>query len=297
MKVSTSPKTGNQLPTSQRIIITLLVGVLLFPFNIFSATLAFHEMSDLRKADIAEKTVEDEPEVKPDDPTKPIPIDTTLLSKELPDSILLARQPLELPTDVVSEEFTTEGDSLRVIAADTIPVHNYDDWVLRPVEFQPNPTRAVWLSALFPGLGQIYNRRYWKLPIVVGGYMGLIYATSWNNTMLEDYTRAYADIMDNDPSTKSYMDFFPPNVKEENLDKAWLTSTLKNKKDYFRRNRDLCVICMVGVYLLAMVDAYVDASLSHFDISPDLTMDVTPAVFQDTRSRIPAVGINWAFNF
>ena len=54
--------------------------------------------------------------------------------------------------------------------------------------FNPDPVRAVWLSALCPGLGQIYNRRYWKLPIVVGGYMGLAYATDWNNAMLRDYT-------------------------------------------------------------------------------------------------------------
>lgn len=127
--------------------------------------------------------------------------------------------------------------------------------------------------------------------------MGLGYATSWNNGMLRDYTRAYADIMDNDPSTKSYMDFFPSTVKEEDLDKTWLTNTLKARKDYYRRNRDLCIICMVGVYLIAMVDAYVDASLAHFDISPELSMQVTPALIPDSRSRLPGVGVQWALNF
>ena len=78
----------------------------------------------------------------------------------------------------------------------------------RPSSFNPDPMRAVWLSALFPGLGQIYNRRYWKLPIVVGGYVGLFYATTWNSNMLADYQRAYLDIMDSDPTTNSYMDFF-----------------------------------------------------------------------------------------
>lgn len=173
----------------------------------------------------------------------------------------------------------------------------YDIWEERAESFVPNPNRAVWLSALFPGLGQIYNRRYWKLPIVVGGYMGLAYATTWNNTMLTDYTNAYRDIMDNDPSTKSYMDFFPPTVNESDLDKTWLTNVLKSRKNYFRRNRDLCIICMVGVYLLAMVDAYVDASLSHFDISPDLSMDVVPTLIQDSRGDKPAIGMSWALNF
>lgn len=167
----------------------------------------------------------------------------------------------------------------------------------RKIMFNPDPTKAVWLSALFPGLGQIYNRRYWKLPIIVGGYMGLAYATSWNNRMLSDYTNAYRDIMDTDPTTKSYMDFFPPTVKEENLDKTWLTNTLKSRKNYFRQNRDLCIICMVGVYLLAMVDAYVDASLSQFDITPDISMQVAPTIMQESRDKLPSIGMHWALCF
>ncbi len=173
----------------------------------------------------------------------------------------------------------------------------YDVWEERTVVFNPDPTKAVWMSALFPGLGQVYNRRYWKLPIVVGAYLGLGYATSWNNGMLDDYSRAYRDIMDNDPTTNSYMDFFPPTVTEDSLDKTWLTSLLQSRKNFYRRNRDLCIISMVGVYLLAMVDAYVDASLSHFDVSPDLSMDVSPAVIIEGRGQRPAFGLQWAFNF
>lgn len=209
----------------------------------------------------------------------------------LPDSIYVGA-PVPEGSEVVTDEIRSVGDSVAA-AASAKP----DEWVRREVEFTPNPTRAVWLSALFPGLGQIYNRRYWKLPIIVGGYMGLGYAVSWNNTMLTDYTRAYADLLDNDPSSKSYMDLFAPNVKEEDIDKDWLQRVLRSKKNYFRRNRDLCIICMVGVYLLAMVDAYVDASLSHFDISPDLSMDVQPALLQDGRQRYPSVGLVWALNF
>lgn len=186
---------------------------------------------------------------------------------------------------------------------DTVPVltdsisTRPDEWVPREVEFNPDPTKATWMSALFPGLGQVYNRRYWKLPLIVGGYLGLAYATNWNNTMLRDYTKAYADLLDNDPNTRSYMDMFSPNVKEENLDRGWLQNVLRSRKNYFRRNRDLCIIAMVGVYLLAMVDAYVDASLSHFDITPDLSMDVMPALMQDGRQRYPSVGLMWAVNF
>lgn len=218
---------------------------------------------------------------------------------EFPDSIPVGA-PIEKAAVVEGLEFDTRGDSLSVVSADTVNVvkyNPYDVWEERETTFNPDPTRAVWMSALFPGLGQIYNRRYWKLPIVIGGFMGLGYATSWNNGMLSDYTKAYRDIMDTDPSTKSYMDFFPPTTKEEDLDKTWLTNLLRSRKNFYRRNRDLCVICMVGVYLIAMVDAYVDASLSHFDVTPELSIDVSPAVFRDGRGSKPSFGLLWALTF
>lgn len=195
---------------------------------------------------------------------------------------------------MVDSLFQLQVDS---VAAPLKAPSPYDFWEETEVAFNPDPTRAVWMSALFPGLGQVYNRRYWKLPIVIGAYLGLGYATSWNNGMLSDYTKAYRDIMDNDPSTNSYMNFFPPTTSESSLDKTWLTKLLQSRKNFYRRNRDLCIICMVGVYLVAMVDAYVDASLSHFDISPDLSMDVAPAVFIDGRRTLPSLGLAWTLNF
>lgn len=189
---------------------------------------------------------------------------------------------------------TAQGDSILNVVVD--PTSPYGPNGKRI--FNPSPTRAVWLSALLPGLGQIYNRRYWKLPIIVGGFMGLGYATSWNNNQFQDYSQGYRDLLDNDPNTRSYMNFFPPTTKEEDLDKSWLQQTLRSRKDYYRRNRDLCIICMAGLYLLCMVDAYVDASLAHFDLSPNLSMDVQPAIYIDPSSGSkPAIGLNWAFNF
>ena len=163
--------------------------------------------------------------------------------------------------------------------------------------FNPDPKRAMWLSALCPGLGQVYNRRYWKIPIVVGAFVGLGYGTAWNNRMLGDYTKAYRDITDNDPNTRSYMNFFPSTMKESDLDKEWLTKALKNKRSYYRRYRDICVISMVAVYFINIVDAYVDASLAHFDISSDLTMDVKPAAIANEQSIVPSLGLRCAFNF
>lgn len=163
--------------------------------------------------------------------------------------------------------------------------------------FNPSPTRAVWMSALLPGLGQVYNRRYWKLPILIGGFMGLGYATNWNNNQFQDYSQGYRDLLDNDPNTKSYMNFFPPTTMESDLDKTWLTSVLKSRKDYYRRNRDLCIICMAGLYLLAMVDAYVDAAMAHFDISPNLSMDMAPTLMVEPTMRKTSLGLSWALTF
>ncbi len=103
--------------------------------------------------------------------------------------------------------------------------------------------------------------------------------------------------MDADPSTNSYMNFFPPTTNEADIDKSWLQSTLRSRKNFYRRNRDLCIICMVGLYLLCMVDAYVDATMAHFDITPDLSMDIQPAMFRTASGSLPAVGVQWALNF
>ena len=223
---------------------------------------------------------------------------------------LCAQQAEHLPVKRIhaTDSISLRPDSVEVVLgrivvdsiANELPekkVSKYDVWEEREVAFNPDPTKAVWMSALFPGLGQLYNRRYWKLPIVIGGYMGLGYATSWNNSMLTDYTRAYRDLMDNDPNTNSYMDFFPPNTKEEDLDKTWLTNIMQSRKNFYRRNRDLCIICMVAVSFVAMGDAYVDASLSHFDITPDLSLDWSPSVVQDVRGGLPSVGLMWALTF
>lgn len=216
---------------------------------------------------------------------------------ETPASATADRAPLD------ADNSTVYLDAEVALAADSIPPtevraddYAYDESGRKP--FNPSPTRAVWLSALCPGLGQIYNRRYWKLPIVIGGFMGLGYATNWNNNMYQDYMQGYRDILDNDPQTKSYMDFFPPTVKEEDLDRSWLEQTFKSRKDYARRNRDLCIIGLVALYALCMLDAYVDASLTHFDVSPDLSVDWAPTLLrQQTGSGRPALGLNWAFTF
>lgn len=153
--------------------------------------------------------------------------------------------------------------------------------------WRPNAKRAMWLAIVIPGAGQIYNRKYWKLPIVYGGFIGCLYAIRWNNQMYKDYSQAYMDIMDNDPSTESYNQFLHlgNTITEEN--KEQYKELFRKRKDFYRRYRDLSVFCLIGVYALSVIDAYVDASLSEFDISKDLSMKLEPTIINNRSSLNP----------
>lgn len=144
--------------------------------------------------------------------------------------------------------------------------------------WRPDPKRALWLALVIPGAGQIYNRKYWKLPIFYGGFVGCIYALSWNGQMYHDYSQAYLDIMDDDPATQSYNNFLHLGTRVTPQNEERFKTIFKSRKDRFRRWRDLSVFAMIGVYALSVIDAYVDASLSDFDISRDLSLHVQPAV-------------------
>ena len=188
------------------------------------------------------------------------------------------------------------------VALDTTAIGQQSDSLLRNLpltekRFIPDPQRALWLSLVIPGAGQIYNRKLWKIPIVYGGFLGCLYALTWNNQMLSDYSQAYLDIMDDDPNTKSYENMLPLNYSIEGREDQY-KEIFKNKKNFYRRYRDLSIFCMIAVYLLSIVDAYVDAELSSFDISKDLGLQVEPAIFNFGRRRgEAAVGIQCNLNF
>ena len=168
----------------------------------------------------------------------------------------------------------------------------------RIARFKPEPYKATWLAVVLPGAGQIYNRKYWKLPIVYGGIMGCLYAYNWNNQMYSDYSQAYLDIMDDDPGTASYEDFLPPRYNVE-ANKDYLKRVFKNRKDNYRRQRDLSIFCFIGVYLISVVDAYVDAELSNFDITDDLSVQVRPTTISNQQQtlRNQAYGLQCSFSF
>ena len=176
--------------------------------------------------------------------------------------------------------------------------------VLNPAQkskFKPDPIRSMWLGLVFPGGGQIYNRKYWKLPIFYGGFLGCAYALTWNGQMLRDYSQAYLDIMDTDPNTKSYEKMLPLGYDITGKEERFKT-IFKNKKNYFRKYRDMSIFAFAGVYMLAVIDAYVDAELSSFDISKDLSMSWGPTVIQQSpkgglmqRQTAPGIQCNITF--
>ncbi len=162
--------------------------------------------------------------------------------------------------------------------------------------FKPEPYKATWLAVVIPGAGQIYNRKYWKLPIVYGGFMGCLYAYNWNNQMYSDYRQAFLDIMDADPNTKSYETFFPSGYDYQR-NEQYLKDLFKKRKDRYRRWRDLSIFACVGVYLVSIVDAYVDAHLSSFDISEDINLSIHPEMINSSASTNNYYGVNCNISF
>ena len=150
------------------------------------------------------------------------------------------------------------------------------------LNWKPIPARATWLAVVVPGLGQIYNKKYWKLPIIYGGFMGCAYAISWNGKMYHDYKNAYRDIIDSDPNTTSYLNILPQGYTVEMMGGITAyTATLQSRQQRYHRYRDIGIVAAVAVYALSIIDAFVDAQLYDFDISPDLTMSVAPTIHYD----------------
>jgi hypothetical protein len=190
------------------------------------------------------------------------------------------------------------GDTVKWVDLGDTKVVSSDSIILVKPEFKPDPNKALLYSAIFPGLGQVYNRKYWKLPIVYGGFFGVAYGISWNGRYAGDYARAYTDLVLGEGDswtnfsryTKEELDG-NPSLKESEI------SRFKRQKDTFRRNRDLAIIVGVGLYALCMIDAYVDAQLYNFDISDDLSMNVTPVVWGPTSYTKTSFGIQCSINF
>jgi len=214
--------------------------------------------------------------------------------------------------DETGDDETGHAPSLQ---QDTVnPKHNPHDTVNPKLTthdiklFKPDPHKAWLMAMAFPGVGQIYNRQYWKLPIVYGGLMGFVYAISWNNKNYQDYKSAYFDIVRdaaNDPQalnpdswSQSWQDFISANANPANyLNNAQFQSNLKSGKDFYRRYRDMSIIFSVVLYLICVADSYVDAQMFDFDVSPDLSMRIAPEIKPATFANSHSFGLSICMTF
>lgn len=207
------------------------------------------------------------------------------------------------PIALADDSVRIDGEQL--LAVDTTALSVIDSASARHKRnwstWRPSPKRALWMALVLPGAGQIYNRKYWKLPIIYGGFVGCAYAMRWNNMMYRDYSQAYLDIMDNDPTTESYNQFLHLGTQITEANKARWQEIFRKRKDRYRRWRDMSFFVMVGVYAFSVIDAYVDASLSEFDISPDLSLNIAPAVLNANPSQgslsHAAIGLQCSLSF
>ncbi len=152
--------------------------------------------------------------------------------------------------------------------------------------------KATTLSTICPGAGQIYNKSYWRVPIVIGGMASTIYTIDWNNRGYKRFKTAYALRVDYDKNPEKY-----PGGAADEFRGAYSATFLKNLKDSYRRNRDLCILLTAGVYMLQIIDAHVDAHLQDYDISDDLTMNLEPYIDYLPVESQPLFGVNMSFKF
>jgi len=167
--------------------------------------------------------------------------------------------------------------------------------------FIPEPMKATMLSAAFPGLGQIYNRKYWKVPLVYAGFAGVGYAVYYNTKWYNTYIKAYQDFTDQIPETDSYIKLIR-SIKPEDYDpvlhpstcnastSAWIKDQMMRQIDYFKKYRDLSSIGIVAWYLVSILDANVDASLFDYDIGESLAVKIEP--FQIPLYNFAGAGVN-----
>jgi hypothetical protein len=164
----------------------------------------------------------------------------------------------------------------NICAQDTVAV-------AKPVShrFKPETLRATMLAVSFPGLGQIYNRKVWKIPLVYAGFGALIYSVGFNSKNYNMYIKAYQDFTDNNPNTISYQHLIAadPSTYDPVKDPSAYTyyrDAMLRMVDYYKRYRDLSYIGIAGWYLVSILDANVDASLFNYDISPNLNLTLLP---------------------
>jgi hypothetical protein len=170
------------------------------------------------------------------------------------------------------------------------------------------PMKATMLSATFPGFGQIYNRKYWKVPLVYAGFGGLGYAAILNSKNYNKFTRAYQDFTDQIPETASYVNFLksadpkkydPVRHPDTYLpaEASWVKDQLLLGVDYYKKYRDLSYIGIAVWYIISILDANVDASLSDYDIGENLNLTLAPIQIPMYNFAVVGIDVSIKINF
>lgn len=162
-------------------------------------------------------------------------------------------------------------DSLSVLSDDSLVVEARDTVLLQSYAARYDPRKALLYAAVLPGLGQIYNKKYWKLPLVYGGMFALGYAIDFYN---DGYVKYKAELYYN-------LELGLDQDSDHRPDDPYTTGNYRKIVDQYKRERDFMIILMGGVYLLQIIDAHVDAHLKEFDLNPKLQMSVRPTVEQN----------------
>jgi hypothetical protein len=171
-----------------------------------------------------------------------------------------------------------------------------------PPEVLHSPKKASIYSAVLPGLGQAYNKKYWKIPIIYGGFGAFIYYIGWNNEWYKLFKNAYKDLsteenLDSDAFIKKYhrLPYLSTIDYTNSVEKTYAEEYLTDYQEYFRRNRDLLIICTTAFYVLNIIDASVDAHLYKFDISDNLSLNWRPTVTSFDNQRILCLNCSLSF--
>jgi hypothetical protein len=175
-------------------------------------------------------------------------------------------------------------------------------------ELHLDPVRATMMSAALPGFGQIYNRKYWKIPLVYAGFGAVGYAVVFNSKYYNMFTKAYQDFTDLIPETDSYVsmikgidrEVYDPILNSDLYDASsasWIKDQLLGKVDYYRKYRDLSYIGIALWYLISIMDANVDASLSEFEVSNNLDIALSPIPVPLYNFTALGLNVTMKFNF
>lgn len=197
----------------------------------------------------------------------------------------------EVPQSYDSSDFldTSHSDSVRTVNISGTQFYVTDEEDIEIIisdKALNDPTHTIWLGTVIPGYGQIANKKYWKLPIVYGGFLGCFYAINWNSNQYSTYKNAYLDIIDDDDTTNSHLDILPEGYTMDSYGgQSAYTGLLKSGMEKSRYNRDLSIIISVAYYGLTLVDAFVDAHLADFDVSTDLSMKLRPSIMHDRLAQ------------